>query len=85
MGVVKNNTTGMAIDGAKVTAKVGRATYTTTQTTDNYVLSNLPLTTYNVTASASGYTAQTKSVTLFSGTPNLSVEVNFDLVKKGKK
>ena len=81
-GVVKNSA-GVAINGAKITAKVGSATYTTTQTNGSYVLSNLPLNTYNVTASASGYTAQTKSVTLTSGTPNQTFD--FFLVKKGKK
>jgi serine protease len=81
-GVVKNGA-GVAINGAKITAKVGSATYTTTQTSGAYVLSNLPIATYNVTASASGYTTQTKTVTLSSGTPNQTVD--FVLVKKGKK
>ena len=83
-GVVKNNSTGVAINGAKITAKVGSATYTTTQTAGFYTLSNLPLNTYNVTASATGYTAQTKSVTLTIGTPDVKM-FDFTLAKKGKK
>jgi len=81
-GVVTNST-GAVIKGAKITAKIGSATYSaTTSSTGSYLLTNLPLGSYSVAASANGYTSQTKSATLVDSTP---VTVNFALVKKGKK
>lgn len=81
-GVV-TNTSGAVIRGAKITAKTGSATYSaTTSSTGSYLLTNLPLGSYSVAASANGYTLQTKSATLADSTP---VTVNFALVKKGKK
>jgi len=81
-GVV-TNTTGAVIKGAKITAKIGSATYSaTTSSTGSYLLTNLPLGTYSVAASANGYTSQTKSATLADSTP---VPVNFALAKKGRK
>jgi serine protease len=75
--------TGAVIRGAKITAKTGSTTYSaTTSTTGSYLLTNLPLGTYNVTASSSGYSSQTQSVSLSSST---TVTVNFTLTKKGKK
>jgi subtilisin family serine protease len=83
MSGVVTNTTGAMIKGAKISAKIGGITYSaTTSSTGSYSLINLPLGTYDVTASANGYTSQTKSVALTNSTP---VTVNFSLVKKGKK
>jgi serine protease len=82
-GVVKS-TTGTVISGAKITAKAGSTTYSaTTSSTGSYLLSNLSLGTYNVTASANAYASQTKSVALTTTTPNATVD--FALAKKGKK
>jgi len=83
MSGVVTNTTGAMIKGAKISAKIGGITYNaTTSSTGSYSLINLPLGTYDVTASANGYTSQTRSVALTNSTP---VTVNFSLVKKGKK
>jgi len=82
-GVVRS-TTGVVLSGAKITAKVGSTTYSaTTSSTGSYLLSNLPLGTYSVTASANAYSSQTKSVALTTSAPNATVD--FALAKKGKK
>ena len=81
-GVVKS-TTGVVLSRAKITAKVDSTTYSaTTSSTGSYLLSNLPLGTYNVTASANAYSSQTKSVDL---TTTRNATVDFALAKKGKK
>jgi serine protease len=77
------STAGAAIKGAKITAKTGSTTYSaTTSSTGSYLLTNLPLGTYSVTASSGGYSSQTQLVSLSSST---TVTVNFTLTKKGKK
>jgi serine protease len=77
------STAGAAIKGAKITAKTGSTTYSaTTSSTGSYLLTNLPLGTYSVTASSGGYSSQTQLVSLSSST---TVTVNFTLTKNGKK
>jgi len=77
------STTGVVLSRAKITAKVDSTTYSaTTSSTGSYLLSNLPLGTYNVTASANAYSSQTKSVDL---TTTRNATVDFALAKKGKK
>src|SRR5215831_7668704 len=63
-GQVTNNSTGAALSGATVSYSGGS---TTTNSSGNYTLSNVPAGSVNVTASMTGFTSQTASVTVNSG------------------
>jgi hypothetical protein len=64
-GKVKDMVTAKGIAGAKVDC--GNGGVATTLTTGNYKITNLPPARYTCTASKSGYTSQSKSVTVQSG------------------
>lgn len=81
-GVVTNSTNGTPIGGAKVSASNGSNTFTTTTANDgSYSLSNLPFTTYNITASAKRYLANSQSAILNESSPNAVLD--FALSTKG--
>lgn len=63
-GHVTDSSTGAAISGATVSYSGGS---TTTDSSGNYTFNSVPAGTYNVTASQSGYTSQTGSVTVTAG------------------
>jgi len=73
-GTVTNASTGNGISGATVTAGTSS---TTTDGSGQYTLGSLAPGTYNVTASASGFTIGAASVTVFSG---ITTTQNFALV-----
>ena len=77
-GKVSNISTGAALSGATVSYSGGS---TTSDTSGNYTLSNVAPATYNVTASRSGYIAETKSVTVSAGT---AATLNFPMATGGK-
>lgn len=72
-GHVTDSGTGAAISGATVSYSGGS---TTTDSSGAYTLNNVPAGTYNVTASHSGYTSQTSSVTVNAATAST---LNFPL------
>ena len=72
-GKVTDASTGAALSGATVSYTGGS---TVTDSTGSYTLSNVAAGTYNVTASDSGYTSQTSSATVSSGT---ATTLNFQL------
>lgn len=83
-GVV-TDTNGGVVKGTKITARSENATYSATaSSTGSYFISGLPLGTYEVIASASGYDSQAKSVDLTAAAPDRT-QVDFVLMKKGKK
>jgi len=73
-GQVTSLATGIAIAGA--TVSIGSSNVTT-NVTGNYTFPNMPTGIYRVTASATGFIAQTKSDTVFPGQPST---LNFSLV-----
>jgi acid phosphatase len=77
-GKVTNISTGGAISGATVSYSGGS---TTTDTGGNYSFANVTPATYNVTATHSGYFAETKSVVVGSGA---AATLNFALATGGK-
>jgi acid phosphatase len=64
-GRITSNATGAALSGASVSYSGGS---TTTDGSGNYTLSNVPTGSVNVTASMTGFTSQTASVSVTSGT-----------------
>ena len=68
-GNVRNSVTNAGIGGATVSTTVGGTPRsTTTIHTGRYQLNNLPVGTYNVTATAFGYAPKTRPVTVTDGT-----------------
>jgi acid phosphatase len=63
-GQVTNHSTGAALSGATVSYSGGS---TTTNSSGNYTLSNVPAGSINVTATLTGFTSQTASVNVNSG------------------
>jgi phosphatidylinositol-3-phosphatase len=76
-GQVTNSSTGAALAGATVSYSGGS---TTTDSSGNYTLSNVPAGTVSVTASLTGFTSKTSSVTVTSGATST---LNFSLTPQG--
>jgi phosphatidylinositol-3-phosphatase len=76
-GQVTNSSTGAALAGATVSYSGGS---TTTDSSGNYTLSNVPAGTVSVTASLTGFTSKTSSVTVTSGATST---LNFSLAPSG--
>src|SRR5262249_32008292 len=72
-GHVTNSSTGAALAGATVSYSGGS---TTTDSSGNYTLSNVPTGSVSVTASLTGFASQTSSVTVSSGA---TLTLNFSL------
>jgi hypothetical protein len=78
-GIVTNSSTGEAIDGATVSTDTGESTVT--QANGGYLLSDVPAGDQQVTASASGFRDQTKTITVVA---DVTVDADFALkVRKG--
>jgi hypothetical protein len=78
-GIVTNSSTGEAIDGATVLTDTGESTVT--QADGGYLLSDVPAGDREMTASASGFRDQTKTITVVA---DATVEADFALkVRKG--